>query len=115
MKILGWILSLPVALIAISFAVCNLAPVDITLWPLPGVLTMPAFALVLISLVVGFALGGFVAWLSGGRHRRALRQEKARADQIQRDLDAARLHVAELDKRSAPVGDAAAPRVMALR
>lgn len=119
LRILGWIVSVPVALVAISFAVSNLAPVELTLWPLPGSVVVPAFALALVALVLGFAAGGIVAWITGGRHRRAIRKEKARADQAQRDLEAARLHIADLEKRAqvpaAPVVEADAPRIMTLR
>ncbi|WP_044564180.1 lipopolysaccharide assembly LapA domain-containing protein [Azospirillum sp. B4] len=108
MRYLSWIVSIPLALVAISFAVTNREPVTLGLWPLDAVLTVPSFALVLVSLVVGFAVGGLVSWVSAGKHRRAVRKERARADQLQRDLDAARLHAADLEKRIAAADRVAA-------
>ncbi|MDE1148799.1 MAG: LapA family protein [Azospirillaceae bacterium] len=121
MRYLSWIVSIPLSLVAIVFAISNRDGVTLGLWPLVDTITVPAFALVLVSLVVGFAIGGVVSWLSAGRHRRAARKEKARADQVQRDLDAARLHAADLEKRlvaaerAAPAPVSGEAKVMSLR
>ncbi|MBP7335379.1 lipopolysaccharide assembly LapA domain-containing protein [Niveispirillum sp.] len=90
MRYLSWIITLPLTALAISFAVSNLTPVQLALWPLVGSVEVPAFALVLVTLVVGFFAGGLTVWLGHHSHRRAARQHQARADRLQKELDAAR-------------------------
>lgn len=89
-RYLSWILTLPLTALAISFAVSNLTPVQLALWPLVGTMEAPAFALVLVTLVVGFFAGGLTVWLGQHAHRRNARQHQARADRLQKELDAAR-------------------------
>lgn len=90
MRHLSWILTLPLTALAISFAVSNLMPVPLALWPLVGTVEAPAFALVLVTLVVGFFAGGLTVWLGQHVHRKAARQHQARADRLQKELDALR-------------------------
>ncbi|QJE74661.1 DUF1049 domain-containing protein [Aerophototrophica crusticola] len=87
MRYLSWLVTLPVALLAVSFAVSNLEPVSLGLWPLPFRVEAPAFTLVLVTLVLGFLQGALVAWLGQHGHRKAERQHQARADRLQRELD----------------------------
>lgn len=90
MRYLSWIITLPLTALAISFAVSNLTPVQLALWPLVGTVEVPAFTLVLVTLVFGFFAGGLTVWLGQHSHRRAARQHQARADRLQKELDAAR-------------------------
>ncbi len=90
MRYLSWIVTLPLTALAISFAVSNLTPVQLALWPLVGSVEVPAFTLVLVTLVVGFLAGGVTVWVGQHRHRKSSRQHQARADRLQKELDAAR-------------------------
>lgn len=90
MRSLTWLLTLPLTLIVVSFAVSNLVGVEIGLWPLPWRLEVPAFLLVLGAFLFGFVCGGAVMWWSGRRQRRAVRQERTRADQAEKALQAAK-------------------------
>lgn len=107
MRHLSWIVTLPIALVAISFAVSNMQPVTLALWPLPGAVTTPVFLVVLLAMAVGFLAGGLVAWLGQHSHRRAARIHSARADRLERELARAREQEAALERRvaaaSAPV------------
>lgn len=87
MRYLSWLITLPLTALAISFAVSNLMPVPLSLWPLPFHVEVPAFALVLVTLVVGFLAGGLTVWLGQHHHRKAERQHQSRADKLQRELD----------------------------
>ncbi|WP_138918604.1 lipopolysaccharide assembly protein LapA domain-containing protein, partial [Nitrospirillum viridazoti] len=82
LRYLSWIVSIPLALVAIDFAIVNEELVRLTLWPLDGAVVAPSFAVVFVSLLVGFLAGGLISWLSAGKHRRALRKERARGDQL---------------------------------
>ncbi|MFV3076622.1 LapA family protein [Niveispirillum fermenti] len=90
MRYLSWILTLPLTAVAISFAVSNMMPVQLGLWPFVGTVEVPAFALVLVTLVVGFLAGGITVWFGQHGHRKAGRQHQARADRLQKELDALR-------------------------
>ena len=101
MRRLGWIVSIPVIVIVALFAVNNRQGVELELWPLPWALpAIPVFALTLGAILFGFLFGCLVMWLTGGKHRRRLREAR-------RDLDATRseLHVVK-QRPAAPTGTA---------
>jgi uncharacterized integral membrane protein len=75
-KRLRWLITVPLALILIVFAVNNRHLVDVSLWPLGIVISWPLFVFVYIGAVAGFAAGAVIAWSSSARHRRA-RQRRA--------------------------------------
>lgn len=89
MRILGWVIGIIAAIIAIVFAVHNHQILTLDLWPVPFALTAPLFALVLASVLVGLVLGAFFAWVSAGRWRRLARQRG-------RDVAALKTTVAQL-------------------
>lgn len=74
MKRLTWILVLPLAAVAVIFAVMNRTPVAIDLWPLPWQIQAPVFLILLGSLGVGLLIGLLLALLTGGARRRRTRQ-----------------------------------------
>ena len=81
MRLLSWIILLPVALAAVAFSVVNREPVALDLWPLPFTVETPVFLIVLISIFAGFVWGGMVAWVSAMRGRRgAIADRMAGAD-----------------------------------
>lgn len=114
MRYISWILTIPLTLIVVSFALSNRQPVTLSLWPLPFELQAPLYLAVLVAVLLAFLTGGLVAWLSGHRHRRLarrralelqalsaelqqLRDKQARMDEAaRRQSEAARRHAAEL-------------------
>ncbi len=85
MKLLFWIIALPLVLLAGLFAISNREPVAIELWPVGGEISMPLFLALALSLYVGFVLGIAVAWLSGSRTRRRARAAERRAGALARE------------------------------
>jgi uncharacterized integral membrane protein len=61
----------PLLVLLILFAVSNMGPVPVTLWPLDLVWQAPLAIAVLLVAAVAFLLGAFVAWAAGARKRRA--------------------------------------------
>ncbi len=102
MKHLSWLVTLPVTLVVVVFAVSNRTPVEIDLFPLPWHPVLPAYLLVLASLFFGFLIGGAAAWIAGARHRRRVRRLAVEADLLSREL-------AEARRRSAPAVGEGAP------
>lgn len=87
MRHLSWLISIPLSAVAISFAVSNLTPVQLQLWPFIGSIEVPAFTLVLVTLVLAFFAGGITVWVGQHGHRKAERLHQARADRVQKELD----------------------------
>jgi uncharacterized integral membrane protein len=96
MKRLSWIITLPLMVVAVVFAIFNRKVVDLDLWPLAIKVQAPLFVLVLGSAVVGLLAGAMAAWISGGPTRRRARE--------------ARRHAADLEREIARLREVAAPR-----
>ncbi len=116
MKRLSWILTVPLMIVAVVFAVTNRSGATLNLWPLGITLEAPLFVLVLLSLLVGLIAGGTIAWMSAGRARRRARAAEYRANSAERELDTLRrkverdLETAGTHKATgAPANDAAPP------
>ena len=77
----AWIVTVPIALLVILFALMNRQEVVISLWPLPFEKALPLFVLTLGSVVIGFLIGAAATWFSGGATRQKLRAtQRALAD-----------------------------------
>ena len=79
---------LPLAAIVVIFAIHNRHTVAVDLWPLTMEASPPLFVLVLCTFLVGFLIGGVVAWLSGGRSRGRARKEHYRLRDLEREATA---------------------------
>lgn len=86
MRLIGWLLALPVSLLAAVFAVANRHDLRLQLWPLPWSLDLPVYLAVLVPLVLGMVLGGLAVWLGGHRTRAAARYHRRRAESLERQL-----------------------------
>ncbi|MEX2009452.1 MAG: lipopolysaccharide assembly protein LapA domain-containing protein [Dongiaceae bacterium] len=95
MKHSSWIVTLPATAVAVVFAVANRAPASVDFWPLPWVVELPIYLLVLGGLVLGFFIGAGVAWLSAGKRRRQTRRLRERSGALAQQL-------AELRRRQPP-------------
>jgi len=99
LKYILWIVSIPLTVVAVVFAVANRGKAAIDLWPLDMTVDIPLYLIVLVSLFVGFLLGGIVAWISAGSARGRARSALYRAEQLEREN--ARLRQAPPAKASA--------------
>ena len=79
---------LPLAAIVVIFAIHNRHTVAVDLWPLTMEASPPLFVLVLCTFLVGFLIGGVVAWLSGGRSRGRARKEHYRLRDLEQEAAA---------------------------
>jgi len=68
-RILSWIVTLPITLLVVLFAISNLDQITLHLYPFPLDMPISIAALTLIQLFIGFLLGAIVTWI-GDRHRR---------------------------------------------
>src|SRR5260370_15666552 len=70
MKILSRTLFVLFVLLGVLIAVSNSQPVQLTLWPLPHVIVMPVYLLVVLLLLLGVLAGLGMGWWAGPHHRR---------------------------------------------
>jgi hypothetical protein len=99
MKVLSWLVALPILVAVGFFVIANRETVTVSLWPLPEQVTLPLFAALAGALYIGFAFGAIIAWWSGHGARSAARAERRRAEALTRELAAVQ---AKLDARSLP-------------
>ncbi|MBM3950719.1 MAG: DUF1049 domain-containing protein [Rhodospirillales bacterium] len=95
-RLLGWLIGVPFAAAAATFAAANRTPVAADLWPLPWTVEAPLYLFVLLALLVGFLAGAGVAWASSFAAKRRIRAQ-ARAE-----IDAARKDAAGRALQSLP-------------
>ena len=88
MKILLWLLLLPLTLIFIAFAVANRHVVTLSLDPTPVSIEAPLYGLIFAAIFAGLIAGGLIAWLRAGRWRRRLREEQRNVRRLEGELRA---------------------------
>ena len=69
MKRLWWVVLGIVAVVLILFAVSNRQRVSVSLWPLPDLVEMPLYLVLLGTLLIGFVVGELTGWIGGWRWR----------------------------------------------
>ena len=101
MRLISWIITLPIALFAVLFAISNRGTVTFALWPTPFTLEAPIYLATLLALVVGFVAGGFIAWANQHRNRARANRAEDRVYFLERELQEAQTRVAAAEKRAA--------------
>ena len=101
MRFLSWLITLPLTVAAVLFALSNRDAVTLKLWPLPFETVAPMYLAILLSVVVGVILGGFVTWNSARANRIAGRGYRARSEELSRDLRAAEERISRLERNLA--------------
>ncbi len=84
MNRLRWLITVPVAIIVVVFAVNNRGDVGVSLWPLDLNISWPLFIFVFIGLGIGFALGAALMWLNAAPARRRAREQASRIRELER-------------------------------
>jgi uncharacterized integral membrane protein len=104
-RLVHWIVTLPVALVVVLFAVSNREGVTVTLWPLPVRLEAPLYLVVLLALVAGFLVGELIAWINAGRARRLARERARRIEALERELSATQARLSATPPARVDAGD----------
>jgi lipopolysaccharide assembly protein A len=94
-----WILTAPIVVVVVLFAVSNLDSVTLHLFPLPYDLTVRLYLLTLITLFMGFVLGSIVTWVADRKRRRETRAQAKRLQELEHELTLAKLRAAEAERR----------------
>ena len=86
MRRFSYVLTVPLAIILVLFAIDNRDRLTISFWPLPWSATLPSYLALFLALLIGFFVGAAALWLSGGKLRRRARNladtARAQAHQI---------------------------------
>ena len=97
MMLVRLIIGVPLILLLVLFALSNVEPVSLGLWPTDYAVQVPLSVAVLVGAAIAFLVGGLLVWLTElGQRRRARRAEdtvrvlEARLEETQARL--ARLH-----------------------
>lgn len=86
MRVLVLIITLPLLLLLVLFAVSNTGPVDLRLWPFDFAWQVPLAGAVLGAALLAFLLGALVAWGSGLRYRAQARKMRNAARLLEAEL-----------------------------
>lgn len=85
-RLIYWLVAVLVALALMVFAVSNRGEVAVTFWPFAEEIETRLYVVALIPLLLGFLAGEVVAWIYGGRWRRAARSRARRIGMLEREL-----------------------------
>jgi len=105
MKLLARVLFLLFILAGVLVAVSNRQPVELSLWPLPHLVVLPLYLLVIGLLLLGVLAGLGLGWVSGRHHRRRAREASGEAARLDREVQ--RLREATASNGNAPVAASA--------
>jgi uncharacterized integral membrane protein len=91
-KIVAALILVPLAVVIIAFAVANRQIVTVSLDPFSAsepaaAVTLPLFALIIFSLIVGVLIGGLAAWLRQGKWRATARRLERRVEGLRKKVD----------------------------
>ncbi len=86
MKLLARVLFLLFLLAGVLIAVSNRQTVELALWPLPHLVVLPLYLLVIGLLLLGVLAGLGLGWVSGRHHRRRAREASGEAARLDREL-----------------------------
>lgn len=107
-RFLKFIVIAPIAILFLIFAFANRHVVTVSFDPFESgdipefVVQAPMFIVLILSVGLGVIAGGVATWFSQGKHRRAARANRAEADKLRADLEAART--------ASPIGSSLARR-----
>lgn len=102
MKLVAWILLLPVTVAVIAFAVANRHQVAVSLDPLPFDFEAPLYVLALGFVFLGMLVGGVSAWLKALRWRRRLVEARRQLVRLEDELGAERARAKQSAATAAP-------------
>src|SRR5260370_15475869 len=86
MKFLSRGLFLLFLLVGALIAVSNSQPVQVALWPLPHVVVLPLYLLIVALLLAGVLAGMALGWWAARHHRRRARERGSEAARLDREV-----------------------------
>ncbi|WP_020181446.1 LapA family protein [Methylopila sp. M107] len=98
-RFLSAVIGIPLALAFVLFAVANRQPVTLGFDPFspeaPALsLSLPLFAVILLSLMIGVVVGGAASWARQGKWRKEAKRRRQEVDRLEAETEAARREAA---------------------
>ena len=100
MKIVFWIIALPIIAFAMAFAVSNHESVAISLWPFAYRLEIPLYIAVTGGLFFGFLAGLIYGWIGSLTFRRRAHNAAKQVVKLQTETDELRRKLAQAENSS---------------
>lgn len=102
MRVIKFIIFVPIAIVLIVLSVANRHVVTLALNPFRPEdsvlsLTLPLFVFLFIALIVGMVIGSMATWFSQGRYRKRAREEAHEARKWRDEADRQRDRVEEMN------------------
>jgi uncharacterized integral membrane protein len=85
-KRFSWILTLPLIVVVVIFAIANRESTTLDLWPFELSAQLPLFVILLACVVIGMVVGGVATWLSAAPVRRRARRARRQVAELEREL-----------------------------
>jgi len=92
---LRWLITLPLAIVLVVFAVNNRGFAEVDLWPLGLVVSWPLFVFVFLGVGAGLLLGWFFAWISAAPARKLARERRARLRELEHKVKTMQMRLDE--------------------
>lgn len=109
MKILFWIIALPIIAFAMAFAVSNHESVTISLWPFAYRLEIPLYIAVTGGLFFGFLAGLIYGWIGSLTFRHRAHHAAKQVAKLQAETEELRRKLAQAEGAIHPLPPADAP------
>jgi len=110
MRFVSFFVTFPITVVVVLFAISNREAVPLNLWPLPQALEAPLYLVALLSLLLGFILGGTIAWTGELGNKSRARKAERRAEDLDRELEVMRIREEEIRSKTLP---SASPTLLA--
>lgn len=103
MRLVYWLIAVPLFVAATLFTISNLEKVTLKMWPLPEQwsISVPLFFVALVGLFVGFVAGSLVAWFGAGRARARARAAERTVRIRDIEIEELRRQVQEAERENA--------------
>ena len=95
MTYLTLIITLPLTLFCVLFALSNMNDVQVSFWPLSWQETLPLYVVGLGLMAAGFVCGALFVWLGAQKTRLQLWKETRKSERLEKEL---RLRETSVDK-----------------
>ena len=94
MKLVAWLVALPMALLGIVIAIANRSPVRVSLDPTTAdssflSVEVPLYVLIFLSIFIGMLIGSSTTWIKQRKWRKAARTEKKQKNALAGELASA--------------------------
>jgi len=96
-KYISWGFIALLCLIVVTLSIGNRDAVTFSLFPLPFVMDIPLFILILAGAFIGVLLGSLRTWMADGKARRESRHNKQEAARLKGEIARLERKIAEKD------------------